>query len=276
VSSSTSAEAAPFTQQRDFWVLIGLAVVLGVTGGAFGVAFMALVGAGNNWYDYSSSGWMGGHWWWVAVTGAAGIAVGVLRLFTRLPDKTPGIIAEIQDESIDTRLVAGTVPVSAASLVGGASLGPEKALGSVGGGAGQWLAQRRGLAPEDCHVATLSGFAGTFGGVFSSTIAVVLMVLEVARPGGAKFTKVLVTSVVSSSVAFGIYFAVAGSIFLDAYQVPAYEFESWQMLAGVALGLVAAALGAVMGVIVKAGSSCSIASRLPASSSPRSVVCCSV
>jgi H+/Cl- antiporter ClcA len=253
VSSSTSADTVPFTQQRDFWLLIGLSALLGVIGGGFGLVFMGLISVGNNWYSYSTSGWMGGHWWWIAVTGAAGIGVGLLRMLTHLPDKTPGIIPEISEESVDPRLVAGTVLVSAASLVGGASLGPEKALGSVGGGAGQWLAQRQGMDAEDCHVATLSGFAGTFGGVFSTTIAVVLMLLEIARPGGAKFTKVLVSSIVSSSVAFGIYFTVAGSIFLDAYQVPAYEFEAWQMLAGVALGLVAAALGAVLGVILKAG-----------------------
>ena len=250
MTPSVPDEGVPFTQRRDFWVVMGLAVVLGVIGGVFGLLFMALIGFGNNWYDYSSPGWMGGHWWWVAVTGAAGVVVGVLRHLTQLPEETPGIIAELQDESVDQDLVVGTVLVSAASLIGGASLGPEKALGSFGGGAAQWLARRRGSEPEDVQVATLSGFAGAYGGLFSSTIVVVLLILEVARPGGPKFTKVLISSIVSSSISFGIYFSVAGAVFLDAYEVPAYQFRAWQLLAGVGLGLVAAALVTLLGLII--------------------------
>ena len=52
-------------------------------------------------------------------------------------------------------------------------------------------------------------------------------------------------------MSFGIYFAIAGSVFLDAYTVPPYEFESWQLLAGVPLGLLAAVLVTLLAVIVK-------------------------
>ena len=134
----------------------------------------------------------------------------------------------------------GIVAVSAVSLIGGASLGPEKALGAMGGGAGSWLAQRRALGKEDSQVNTLAGFAGAYGGLFSSTVIVVMLILEVARPGGQRFTKALVGEIVASSVSFGIYFAIAGAVFLDAYQVPPYKFEDWQLLAGIPLGLFAA------------------------------------
>ena len=115
--------------------------------------------------------------------------------------------------------------VSAVSLIGGASLGPEKALGAVGGGLAGWGADRRGLDAEDSGVNTLAGFAGAYGGLFSSPVIVVLLILEVARPGGARLTKALFGSIVAASVSFGIYFAIAGSFFLDAYQVPAFEYE---------------------------------------------------
>ena len=62
-----------------------------------------------------------------------------------------------------------------------------------------------------------------------------MFILELARPGGRRFTKALVGGIVASSVSFGIYFAIAGAVFLDAYQVPQYEFEDWQLLAGVPL-----------------------------------------
>ena len=238
-SAGTSA-APPVTQKREFWVLMGYAVVLGVFGAFAGLVFIGVIKLGGKWYSDAHPGWFGGHWWWVAIAAAAGAVVGLLRRLTRLPEEVPGLVADLSTEHVDPRLVPGIAAVSAVSLIGGASLGPEKALGAAGGGAGSWLAQRRALAKEDSQVNTLSGFAGAYGGLFSSTVIVVLLILEVARPGGHRFAKALAAEIVASSVSFGIYFAIAGAVFLDDYQVPSYKFEDWQLLAGVPLGLFAA------------------------------------
>jgi H+/Cl- antiporter ClcA len=217
-------------------------VVLGVFGAFAGLIFIGVLKLGGKWYSISPSGWFDGHWWWIAVAAAAGVAVGLLRRLTRLPWKTPGLFEDLQTERVDPGIVPGLVAVSTVSLIGGASLGPEKALGSMGGGAGTWIARRRGLDTEDAQVNTLAGFAGAYGGLFSSTVIVVLLILEVARPGGRRFTKALAAQIVSSSVSFGIYFAIAGAVFLDDYKVPHYRFEGWQLLAGIPLGLFAAAV----------------------------------
>jgi len=219
---------------------MGYAVVLGVFGAFAGLIFIGVLKFGGKWYNDSHPGWFGGHWWWVAVATAAGVAVGLLRRLTRLPWKTPGLFEDLQTEHVDAGLVPGIVAVSAVSLIGGASLGPEKALGSMGGGAGSWIAQRRGLKTEDAQVNTLAGFAAAYGGLFSSTVIVVMLILEVARPGGQRFAKALAAQIVASSVSFGIYFAIAGAVFLDFYKVPHFKFEDWQLLAGIPLGLFAA------------------------------------
>ncbi|MDR2988514.1 MAG: chloride channel protein, partial [Nocardiopsaceae bacterium] len=156
-------------------------------------------------------------------------------------------------EHVDPGLVPGIAAVSLVSLIGGASLGPEKAWGSMGGGAGSWIAQRRGLKTQDAQVNTLAGFAGAYGGLFSSTLIVIMLIMEVARPGGHKFTKALAAQIVASSVSFGIYFAIAGAVFLDYYKVPHYKFHDWQLLAGIPLGLFAAVVvtllaGFILGV----------------------------
>jgi H+/Cl- antiporter ClcA len=238
--SSGPATAPPVTQKREFWVLMGYAVALGVFGAVAGLVFIGVIKVGGKWYSDSDPGWFGGHWWWVAVAAAAGAVVGLLRRLTRLPQEVPGMVADLHTEHVDPRLVPAIAAVSTVSLIGGASLGPEKALGAMGGGAGSWLAQRRALGKEDSQVNTLAGFAGAYGGLFSSTVIVVLLILEVARPGGQKLTKALAAEIVASSVSFGIYFAIAGAVFLDDYQVPQYKFEDWQLLAGVPLGLFAA------------------------------------
>lgn len=238
--SSRPTAAAPVTQQREFWVLMAYAAALGVFGAFAGLAFIGVIDFGGKWYDDSDSGWFGGHWWWVAVAAAAGAAVGLLRRLTQLPQDVPGLFEDLQSGHVDPGLVPGIVAVSTVSLIGGASLGPEKALGSMGGGAGSWLARRKALGKDDSKVNTLGGFAGAYGGLFSSTVIVVLLILEVARPGGQRLTKTLAAEVVASSVSFGLYFAIAGAVFLDAYEVPAYKFEDWQLLAGIPLGLFAA------------------------------------
>lgn len=219
---------------------MGYAVALGVFGAFAALVFMGVIKVGGKWYVDSNPSWFGGHWWWVAVTASTGVVVWLLRHVTRLPDDTPGLIEDLKSGHVEARLVPGIVAVSAVSLIGGASLGPEKALGSIGGGVGSWISDRRKLDKDSSEVTFLSGFSGAYGGLFSSPVIVVMMLLEIARPGGQRFAKTLVGTIVAGSISFGIYFAIAGAVFLDAYQVPQFKFEDWQLLAGVPLGLFAA------------------------------------
>lgn len=246
--SAAPSEAAspPVTQKRDFWVLLGYAVVLGVFGAVAALVFIGVIKVGGKWYDDTQTGWFGGHWWWVAVAAAAGVFVGLLRRLTHLPEQVPGLFEDLKTSEVDPKLVPGVAVVSAVSLMGGASLGPEKALGTMGGGAGSWIARRRALGTEDSQVNTLSGFAGAYGGLFSNTVIVVMLILEVARPGGRRLTKSLVSEIVASSISFGIYFAIAGAVFVGDYKVPQYEFHDWQLLAAVPLGLFAAVVATLL------------------------------
>jgi hypothetical protein len=98
------AAAPPVTQKREFWVLMGYAVVLGVFGAFAGLVFIGVIKFGGKWYSDSHPGWFGGHWWWVAVAAAAGAAVGLLRRLTRLPWETPGLFADLQTGHVDPGL----------------------------------------------------------------------------------------------------------------------------------------------------------------------------
>ena len=237
--------ASPVTQKREFWVLMGYAAALGTFGAFAGLVSLGIIRFGVRWSTGSGPGWFSGHWWWVAVTAAGGVVVGLLRRLTRLPDEVPGLFEDLQAENFDPGLMPGTIAVSAVSLIGGASVGPEKVLASMGAGVGSWMARRRGLGKEDSNVNTLAGIAGVFGGLFSSPIIVVMLILEVARPGGQRFSKTLATDIVAGSVSFGIYFAIAGAVFLGAYRVPGYTFEDWQLLAGIPLGLFGAVVASL-------------------------------
>ena len=233
-------------RSRAFWLLLRDALIFGVLLAFAGLAFLGVTQGGDFWFDPSDNGWLGGSLWWVAVTAGAGIVVGLLRRAFRMPEHQAGLIKELQDERVEPSGVPGTVAVSAVSLVGGASLGPEQALGSMGGGLGTWVSERRGDDQDKQATTTLTGMSGAYGGLLSSPFLATMLVLEVARPGGARFTHALLGGLVAASVSFAIFYSIAGATFLGIYELPSYKFEDWHLLAGIALGFVAAGLAIVL------------------------------
>src|SRR5271165_4751617 len=179
--------------------------------------------------------------------------------------QTAGLIEDLQAESVDMKLVPGIIAVSFVSLIGGASLGPEKALGTGGAGFAQWLARnrKRELDKEDAQVNTLTGFAGAYGGLFGTVLIVVMFILEVAKPGGRRAAKALPATIIAASVCFAIYFAVAGAVFLGLYAVPHFVYHGWQMAAGVGFGFLAAVITLVLGIFVQVSTALFTKMKLP-------------
>ncbi|MFZ0013737.1 MAG: chloride channel protein [Acidimicrobiia bacterium] len=232
--------------------MVGYAVALGLVGVISGLVFLGVTGLGADWYGEAALGWFEGPIWWVVVAAGAGAVVGILRRSLRMPAEIPGLIEDLQREHIELRWVPSIVAVSAVSLFGGASLGPEVALGQMGGGAGGWIARRRRLDDDDTKSLTLSGMAGAFGGLFSSPLLALILVLEIALPKRRRYLRTFYGGLIASSVSFGIYFAIVGSVFLGIYQVPTYDFEDWHLFAGVGLGLAAAVVSMLTVVVGRA------------------------
>jgi H+/Cl- antiporter ClcA len=251
VSDVSKMTSSPEVETRSFWRLVGYAALLGVVGGIAGMVFLGVIGIGASWYGDPGLDWFDGPVWWIGVAAIAGLIVGILRRVLRMPQKTPGLIEVLQKEHVDPRGVPSIVAVSAVSLIGGASLGPEVALGQIGGGTAGWIAKLRRLDDDDAKALTLSGMAGAFGGLFSSPLVAMALVLEIARPARRRFERAFFGSLVASSISFGLYFAIIGSVFLGIYTIPAYEFEDWHLLAGVGLGVLSA-LVALITVVVAA------------------------
>ena len=186
----------------------------------------------------------------MAVTAGAGLLVGVLRRVFRVPVKLAGTVEELKDQRVEPSTVPGAVAVSLVSLAGGASLGPEDALGKMGGGLGTWVSERQKLSEDMRATNTLSGMSAAYGGLLSSPILASILTLEIARPKAARFADTLVSGLLASSVAFAVYFPIAGSTFVGIYALPSYDYEDWQLLAAVPLGLVAGALALITAVAI--------------------------
>lgn len=230
------------------------AALFGVVLAFAALAFLGLLKGGTKlWFTLPKDpGWLDGNLWWVAVTAAAGVLVGVLRRFLRVPAELPGTVQELKDGRVEPSAAPGAVAVSLVSLVGGASLGPEDALGKMGGALGTWFSDRRKLSEDVRRTNTLSGMAGAYGGLLASPLAATALVVEIARPKERRFTETLVASLLSSSLAFAVYFPIAGSTFVGIYTLPSYKYEDWQLLAAVPLGLVAGGLALITVVAIGA------------------------
>lgn len=234
--TTTPAEMQP----ASFWRLMLYAAFLGVVGAVAGMVFIGVTGAGATWYGVPALGWFEGPVWWVGVAAVAGLIVGILRRVLKMPQKTPGIIADLKSEQVDPVRVPSVIAVSAVSLIGGASLGPEVALGQIGGGTAGWIAKLRRLGSDDSKSLSLSGMAGAFGGLFSSPLVAMALVIEVAQPARRRFERTFFGSLVATSISFGLYFAIVGSVFLGIYSIPAYDFQDWHLLVGIGLGILSA------------------------------------
>jgi H+/Cl- antiporter ClcA len=250
----TDSVFVPLTRSPGFWVIVRRAVLFGVVLAFAALVFLALVKGGTRlWFTLPKHpGWLDGNLWWVAVTAGAGVLVGVLRRFLRVPANVPGTIAEIKDARVDPSMVPGAVAVSLVSLAGGASLGPEDALGKIGGGLGTWVSDRQKLSDDVKATNSLSAMSAAYGGLLSSPLLATMLVLEVAPLKARQFAHQMVASLLSSTVAFAVYFPIAGSTFVGIYAVPSYKYQDWQLLAAVPLGLVAGGLALITVVAIGA------------------------
>ena len=250
--SHSGSDDVALIRSPGFWVIVRYAILFGVVLGFGSLAFLGLVSRGTNlWFTLPDNpGWLGGSPWWVAVTAGAGLLVGLVRRVFRLPDKLAGTVANIRDARVDTATVPGAVAASVVSLAGGASLGPEAALGMLGGGLGSWASERRKLPGDLQATNTLNGMSAAYGGLLSAPYLAILLIVEIGRPNAQRLADVIVGGLLAATISFAVYFPIAGSTFVGIYAVPPFEYQDWMLLAAIPLGLAAGALALITVVAI--------------------------
>ena len=78
--------------------------------------------------DKNCGNWYSGEKYWIAISGGSGLLVGLIRYFTSYPHNLPGLFKDIHDFHVHPDWAPVTFLISAISLSGGATLGPEQAL----------------------------------------------------------------------------------------------------------------------------------------------------
>jgi H+/Cl- antiporter ClcA len=192
---------------------------------------------------------------WLAVMSLGGLGVGVLKLTLGVPGELHGFAQEVRGQYVDWRAAPKVVAASAASLMMGASLGPEAAMGTLGGGIGQWWSERRGLSKELTEQNVIGGMAAALGPLFPSPAVGVMVLAEVGRMETmhGNYMRSTVLLAVAAAAAFGVHFAIAGdkSVPFNTSKI-GYKLELWDQWVALAIGLVGGLVGFVHAILIGA------------------------
>ena len=140
-------------------------------------------------------------WWPIVTIGLAGVLVALTVRY--LPGHGGHVpVAGLGAGTTPPSMVPGTVLAAAASLVGGAVIGPEAPLIAIGGGLAL-LAVRRTKLGGDPKVATImaaAGAAAAMSAIFGNPLIAAVIFLEVLGLGRRRTMLVVVPCLLSSGV----------------------------------------------------------------------------
>ena len=131
-----------------------------------------------------------GDWSWLFVTTVGGVLVGLMRAIPSFPSQLDGLFREVRDLSVQPSHAPLIFATSCLSLALGASVGPEAALGNIGGALGTLLGELRDQSDRRKAISAYCGMAGAMGALFPSPVLAVMLMHELtvtSRPGDSRF-----------------------------------------------------------------------------------------
>jgi H+/Cl- antiporter ClcA len=243
----------PAVPRREYALLIGHSILLGLFGGLLTVLYLLVIEGGVHflWGETDQVGWFSGSWQTVAIPIVAGLLVGIIYRQTSLPPRFKGFIDELEEGEVEPSTAPGALLVAVVSLIGGASLGPEAPVGTGAGAAGTWLARRRGADDAGTRALTFAGMSAGFGGLVSTPLGGPLLAFELEHEQSSTYYySHLIPGIVAGAVGFGVVYPVIGAPFVGLYELPSSEFSSWMLIAAVAIGIVAFAVSMALGRVI--------------------------
>jgi H+/Cl- antiporter ClcA len=144
------------------------------------------------------------------------------------------------------RHAPGIVITAFASLIAGASLGPEAPLVDASGGLGTLLADKLKLNEQETRTLGYSGVSGMLAAFITEPIGGALLGLESAQGGTSgkqTYFWVLFPSLLASAVATVVFVLLSGTFFQTLYQFPTYFPRLRDLFYAVPLGFIGGTVG---------------------------------
>ncbi|MFQ5804884.1 MAG: chloride channel protein [Phycisphaerae bacterium] len=233
-------------RESEHLYMVLVALVIGLGGGLFAVAFRKLIGFGNQiaWHDatyaldYIQSL---PRWWKIVVPAVGGIVCGLIIYYFAREAKGHGVpevmeAVALRSGRIRPRVVIAKMLASATSIASGGSVGREGPIVQIGSAfgstVGQWLRvdERRLRTLVGCGAA--AGIAATFNAPVAGALFAVEIIL--ADFGVLQFSPIVISSVAATVVGHHYF----GDV--PAFVVPRYSLVHYnELLAYAVLGILA-------------------------------------
>jgi H+/Cl- antiporter ClcA len=246
----------PFALEGSFWTTGAL--VAGLQGGVMGFVCLAFFNA----FDFTSRSWLGcwedsvdgntdyydgmvngespailgtGRWWWVGVTTGAGLLIGIIKRIplVHFPKQPKGLFSEVKELHVEPKEGPGIALVSCVSLAAGASVGPEMAMGSLGGALGTFIAHQRNLGKDETFVSTLTGMAAAMGPLLPTPLLSVLLLHELSVMAGRPpkhFMETVCSTGIASTTSWFIFQFFADATILEPASLPFAMYDIVQQI----------------------------------------------
>lgn len=230
--------------------MLGVAAVLGALGAAVALAFVALMAAGENvlWPDAIDPSAFSGTIRIPIIMTAGGLLVGIIHRLIPSADEENVFVA-LATGNINAKAIPGGVLIALITLITGFSLGPEVPTGMAAAGVAAFVSARGWLRPNEADLAMGASISSAWGGLFTAPFTAVLINVELSVDRTTLRWARLAADATAALVGFALFFLIdAGwSDVLRLLDLPAFEFEIWNLFLGAGLGVV----GAVIGTLFK-------------------------
>jgi chloride channel protein, CIC family len=242
-------------RSKEYWKKMGWGLFVGLIGAISALIFILIMNLGQSLFlPYMTYNWtpFSGPWWIVGVMTVAGLLVGIIHRFT--PAREMDVFNAMDKGYLDPKPMPSSVLVSLVSLIGGFSLGPEVSTGMLSTGLASWISKKRNLDPETTRINVLSSISSAWSGLFSSPLAMLLMLLESKHKQSVIFYGTLLIAGFAAVIGFSLFYAFEDfnySSVLGLLTPPAYHLEIWHLGVSFLLGILAVPVALIFVVLNK-------------------------
>ena len=229
--------------------VIGVALLVGVGGGAVGSAYLLGIHLLQHVLDPV-------HWSSTAtfvVLGLTGLAVFVIARLLGSPGDVELLVDNIHVSGApsNVRSLRSRVPMSRLTISAGGAAGPQAPLVTTCGTLAGWLGRRLRLGMVEARSVTIAGMAAAFTVLFGAPLGSALFSLEILHRRGLQYHEALVPSIAGALTGYACHAVLSRAGLAPIWQIPfSGELYPRDLLWALGAGVVGALIAVVFTYLV--------------------------
>jgi H+/Cl- antiporter ClcA len=252
-ATPTSQALGPDALSHEAPVQLWQVAVVALIAIVFTAGFMFAYSHLNKWIWLNNWNYVTDHRWIIPL-GVMGFSllVGLAQKYLRAPTVIHGGLVQAMkgEETPNVAAFQGTLLSSFASILSGASLGPEGPIGVLIGEISAWFREKLKIAPELAVPFGVAASASAFNGIIGNPVWTAVFATEL-NVGGEARLKYIAWNLLSGVIGFAFYTIVGLSAFagfVSFTPIGSLSAHEEYFLYAILMGLVGAVLAILVGV----------------------------